>query len=90
LNDVTAQVISQLRKVKSEAKVSMKAEISRAVITASAASIEQIKLVSVDLRAAGRVNPEFEYVAAANAEGANPNSVPTIEIEIELAPISSE
>ncbi len=90
LNDVTAQVISQLRKVKSEAKVSMKAEISRAVITASAASIEQIKLVSADLRAAGRVNPEFEYVAAANAEGANPNSVPTIEIEIELAPIGSE
>lgn len=78
LNQVTAEVISQLRKVKSEAKVSMKAEISRAVITAPSDVISQIKLVAADLRAAGRVITEFEY-----AEGASP-----ISIEIELAPTS--
>ena len=84
INNVTAEVISQLRKVKSEAKVSMKAEISQAVITASEKAIAQIKLVATDLRAAGRVISEFEYVVN-NAEGANP-----ISIEIELAPTSSE
>ncbi|MEN9741649.1 MAG: valine--tRNA ligase, partial [Actinomycetota bacterium] len=78
LNQVTAEVISLLRKVKSEAKVSMKAEISKAVITAPSDVISQIKLVAADLRAAGRVTTDFQY-----AEGASP-----ISIEIELAPTS--
>ena len=83
--NVTAEVISQLRKVKSEAKVSMKAEISKAVITAPAEVISQIKLVANDLRAAGRVTSEFGYV-----ESASPTSISDIKIEIELAPASSE
>ncbi len=75
---VTAEVISQLRKVKSEAKVSMKAEISRAVITAPKNVIAQVELVATDLKAAGRVTSDFAYV-----ESAGP-----ISIEIELAPTS--
>lgn len=75
---VTAEVISQLRKVKSEAKVSMKAEISKAVITAPKNVIAQVKLVATDLMAAGRVSSDFAYV-----ESAGP-----ISIEIELAPTS--
>ncbi len=83
INQVTAEVISQLRKVKSEAKVSMKAEISRAVISAPAQVTEQIKLVASDLMAAGRVTSPFEYREVAKAEGAS-----QISIEIELAPSS--
>jgi valyl-tRNA synthetase len=86
---VTAEVISQLRKVKSEAKVSMKAEISKAVISAPAEVIAQIKLVATDLRAAGRVNSDFVYVESKKTESASPTSNSTIQIEIELAPASS-
>ena len=86
---VTAEVISQLRKVKSEAKVSMKAEISKAIISAPAEVIAQIKLVAADLRAAGRVNSDFVYVESKKTESASPTSNSTIQIEIELAPASS-
>jgi valyl-tRNA synthetase len=75
---VSAEILSQLRKSKSEAKVSMKADITKAVISASGESIANAKLVSGDLRAAGRVQAEFEYV-----ESASP-----ISLEIELAPTS--
>ncbi|MCX6417174.1 MAG: class I tRNA ligase family protein, partial [Actinobacteria bacterium] len=75
---VSAEILSQLRKSKSEAKVSMKAEITKAVINASAADIAKTKLVAGDLAAAGRVQKDFVY-----AESASP-----ISLEIELAPTS--
>ena len=75
---VSAEILSQLRKSKSEAKVSMKAEITKAVINACAADIAKAKLVAGDLAAAGRVQNDFEYV-----ESASP-----ISLEIELAPTS--
>ena len=56
----------------------MKAEITKAVINASAADIAKTKLVSGDLAAAGRVQKDFVY-----AESASP-----ISLEIELAPTS--
>ncbi|MBU6348063.1 MAG: valine--tRNA ligase, partial [Actinomycetales bacterium] len=58
---VAAEVLSGLRKVKSEAKVSMKAELTDAVISGSAEQIELAKLVATDLRSAGRVISDFEY-----------------------------
>ena len=75
---VSAEILSQLRKSKSEAKVSMKAEITKAVINASAEDIAKAKLVAGDLAAAGRVQKDFVY-----AESASP-----ISLEIELAPTS--
>jgi valyl-tRNA synthetase len=75
---VSAEILSQLRKSKSEAKVSMKAEITKAVINASADDIAKAKLVAGDLAAAGRVQKDFVY-----AESASP-----ISLEIELAPTS--
>ena len=75
---VSAEILSQLRKSKSEAKVSMKAEIAKAAISASADDIAKAKLVSADLAAAGRVQSAFTYV-----ESASP-----ISLEIELAPTS--
>jgi hypothetical protein len=56
----------------------MKAEITKAIITASADDITKAKSVAADLAAAGRVQGAFEYV-----ESASP-----ISLEIELAPTS--
>jgi valyl-tRNA synthetase len=75
---VSAEILSQLRKSKSEAKVSMKAEITKATISASVDDIAKAKLVAADLAAAGRVQSAFTYV-----ESASP-----ISLEIELAPTS--
>lgn len=66
---VTAEVLSQLRKVKSEAKVSMKAGLHNATIHAPHDQIELIKLAEPDLLAAGRVDGSFGYqVADGNIE----------------------
>ena len=59
--DAVAEVISQLRKIKSEAKVSMKASLENANITASESQIELIKQAAGDLLAAGRVVGDFTY-----------------------------
>ena len=56
-----AEVLSQLRKVKSEAKVSMKAGLQNAVITGPAESLALIKLAEMDLVAAGRVEGGITY-----------------------------
>ena len=75
---VSSEILSQLRKSKSEAKVSMKAEIITATINAPAQAIVQAKLVAADLRSAGRVQSEFVYTQSASQ----------ISLEIELAPTS--
>lgn len=59
-----AEVLSQLRKVKSEAKVSMKAGLRNVVITAPSAAIAHIKTAESDLVAAGRVEGGFSYTEA--------------------------
>jgi valyl-tRNA synthetase len=73
-----AEVLSQLRKVKSEAKVSMKAGLNNAVISGPAEALELIKLTEADLAAAGRVEGGFTYSVA---EG-------NIEVTADLAPAS--
>ncbi|NBV89867.1 MAG: valine--tRNA ligase, partial [Actinobacteria bacterium] len=59
-----AEVLSGLRKVKSEAKVSMKAELSNAVVTGTSDQLELIKQVATDLQSAGRVTGDFKFVEA--------------------------
>jgi len=61
--DAVAEVLSQLRKIKSEAKVSMKAELENANLTASESQITYIKQAASDLLAAGRVSGDFNYTA---------------------------
>ncbi len=56
-----AEVLSQLRKVKSEAKVSMRADIATATVTAKAEVIDAVRHVEADLRAAGRVMSDLTY-----------------------------
>jgi valyl-tRNA synthetase len=55
VNESVSLVLSHIRKVKSDAQVSMKAEISLAEITAPANVIAFIKLAETDLLAAGRI-----------------------------------
>jgi valyl-tRNA synthetase len=48
-----AEVLRRLRKAKSEARVSMRAEVARAEVAGQA--VAQVALVEADLRAAGRI-----------------------------------
>jgi valyl-tRNA synthetase len=50
-----SEVIAAVRKAKSEAKVSMRAEVAAVKITAPAAVLDRVLLAEDDLRAAGRV-----------------------------------
>ncbi len=50
-----AIVLSGLRKAKSEAKVSMRTEVSRAVVSAPDLTLQDLRAAGADLRAAGRV-----------------------------------
>ncbi len=56
-----SDVLSQLRKVKSEAKVSMRADIATAQVSGSVDAVAAIRQVESDLRAAGRVLSAFTY-----------------------------
>ena len=51
----TATALSLVRKAKSEAKVSMKADVERAVISGPADAMERIRSVAGDLQAAGSI-----------------------------------
>ena len=51
----TATALSLVRKAKSEAKISMKANVERAVISGPADAMERIRSVAGDLRAAGSI-----------------------------------
>jgi valyl-tRNA synthetase len=59
---VVAEVISQLRKVKSEAKVSMKAELATASVTAPPAVLDRLRLAQGDIVSAGRVQSDLRLV----------------------------
>jgi valyl-tRNA synthetase len=69
-----AAVLTQVRKAKSEAGASMKAEVSSAVITSPAASAARLALAEGDIKAVGRIS-ELSF-----AEGAQ------IDVAVTLAP----
>ena len=71
--DVTAEVLSQVRRVKSDAKVSMKAPLQVLVLTDSADRIDKVRAAGTDL------------VDAANAKSIDFEIGP-FEIRAELAP----
>ena len=54
LRDVSI-VLSLVRKAKSEAKVSMRADVARVLVTGPAAALEHVLAASDDLRATGRI-----------------------------------
>ena len=72
--DAVADVLSLVRKAKSDAKKSMRARIAHATVTAPAQAIARVKTVEDDLIAAGGID------AIAYTEG------PQIDVAAELAP----
>lgn len=64
-----AEVIAAVRKAKSEAKVSMRADVTKAVVSGSREALDRYALVDADVRAAGRIG------AVALREDAGPLAV---------------
>ena len=62
--------LAALRKVKSEAKVSMRTPVLRAVLAAPAGVLDALATVLDDVRAAGRVTGELDLLEASSDEGA--------------------
>ncbi len=55
--------LSALRKVKSERKMSMRSELASAVVRGPEAEVSRARAAASDLRAAGRVVGDFDFVA---------------------------
>ncbi|MBH5336130.1 valine--tRNA ligase [Streptomyces pactum] len=75
LADAAAAAIAAVRKAKSTAKVSMRAEVARAVVQAPAGMLADIELVVADVKAAGNVAD----LVIQEGEGAE------LTVEVELA-----
>jgi len=73
---LAADAISQLRKVKSEAKVSMKAGLEQVSMSAIAAHIALLQQVELDLSAAGRIAGDITYTVTDAALEVTANIVP--------------
>ncbi|NUK14013.1 valine--tRNA ligase [Streptomyces lunaelactis] len=57
-----AEVIAAVRKAKSEAKVSMRTDVAKAIVTGSRAELDRFALVQADVRAAGRIGAVEQQV----------------------------
>ncbi|MFQ5523546.1 MAG: valine--tRNA ligase [Acidimicrobiia bacterium] len=74
ITEVVGEVLTAVRRTKSDAKVSMRAELERVTITAPAETLDRVKQVEADLKAAARTETveyrEGEFaVEAVLAEG---------------------
>ena len=76
LLEAIAAALIGVRGAKSQAKASMKTEVTRAVVTAPAAMLDGLRQVESDLRAVGRITGELVWT-----DGDAPLSV-----DVELAP----
>ena len=65
--DVVAAALSEIRKAKSQAKVSMRTDVASVTVTASAAELQRLAAGLNDLAAAGRVN----HIDTGVADGEN-------------------
>lgn len=79
MNDVAAALI-EIRGAKSTAKVSMKAEVSRCEIIASAAAVGRLTAAEADLKAVGRITGDLILT-----ETSEDNA---LRVEIKLAPVA--
>jgi valyl-tRNA synthetase len=71
-----ATALAAVRGAKSQAKVSMRTEVSRAELTGAADVLDRLKEIEADLRAVGRLTGEIQYSAADVA----------LTIDVELVP----
>ena len=68
LMDATSEALIRLRRIKSEAKVSPRTPYISVTVSASPATVELLKIVESDLRAATRATGEWELVSSDNEE----------------------
>ncbi|WP_256839639.1 valine--tRNA ligase [Ornithinimicrobium faecis] len=61
---VVGQALAGVRRAKSEAKVSMRTEVSTTTMNGPEADLELVRAAEVDLRSAGKVTGEVGYAAA--------------------------
>jgi valyl-tRNA synthetase len=71
-----AAALGGIRGAKSQAKVSMRTEVSRAELTGQAEVLDRLKEIEPDLRAVGRLTGELLWTAA---------DVPLV-VDVELVP----
>ena len=64
LLDDLATALAAVRGAKSQAKVSMRTEVSRAELTGAADVLDRLKEIEADLRAVGRLTGEIQWSAA--------------------------
>ena len=64
LLDDLAAALAAVRGAKSQAKVSMRTEVSRAEFTGAAEVLDRLKEIEADLRAVGRLTGEIQWSAA--------------------------
>ena len=76
LLDDLATALAAVRGAKSQAKVSMRTEVSRAELTGAADVLDRLKEIEADLRAVGRLTGEIQWSAA---------DVP-LTVDVELVP----
>jgi valyl-tRNA synthetase len=74
-----AVALAAVRGAKSQAKVSMRTEVSRAEFTGSADVLDRLKEIETDLRAVGRLVGEVQWSAA---------DVP-LAVDVQLADLSA-
>jgi valyl-tRNA synthetase len=68
LVDAVAAALAGVRGAKSQAKVGMKAELSRVELTGPADVLDRVRLAEADLRAAGKITGDLVYSPADDAE----------------------
>ncbi len=82
---VVAQALAGLRKVKSQAKVSMRTEVTAVEVSALRHHLELLSRAERDLTAAAKVVGEIGYVEADERSGA---SGPAVRVSAEIVPAS--
>ena len=78
------KAVEQLRKIKSEAKVSMKTPILSVALSAASEGVEAIHAALGDIAQAGRVVGKFDLVAK-HAEESAAEGTPETEVAVEAS-----
>jgi valyl-tRNA synthetase len=87
LLDAAAATLAGIRGAKSSAKASMRAEVSSVTVSGTADQLALVQAALDDVRAAGRVVGDIEFVQASGDSDGHENGV--LRVDAELAPTAS-
>ena len=82
-----AEALAAVRKIKSEAKVGMRAEVTSLTLTGPASTLEGVTAAESDLRAAGRITGSITY-AASEAGPVAASDAEIVPVEKPPAPVN--